>query len=183
MTLDLRIMRQGTDPTAESSLHALRDIMGLPVLAVEHGELLRFAFSADVDVVQARQVLERAACRAGRYVNVNRDAVLWDDAASTQVAPEAGYRVDLWVRQRGGGDARALQWFRQHTELPVSSVERGRWYRIHVTAPDAAEARRRVEELAVSRARRNGLLANPHAEAIVVLRVEPNVGGGVSHVV
>jgi hypothetical protein len=183
MNVDLRVMRQGIDPTAESSLHALRDIMGLPVLAVEHGELLRFTLDGDVPQPALRQALAAAACQAGRYVNLNRDVILWDAAESTQTPPGEGSHVDVWVVQKSGADRRALQWFRQHSELPLQSVQRGRWYRIHVTTSDLREARRLVEDLAASRTRRSGLLSNPHAEDICILGVEPNVSGGVEHAV
>ena len=174
MKYELRVQRQGMDPTAESSLHALRDIMGAPVIAVEHGELWRFVIEDTASELQVRDAIENAASRAGRYVNLNRDVMLWEARESTQVGPDHGYHVDLWVRQAQGDDARALQWFRRHTGLSIEQVQRGRWYRVHVDAADLLEARSCVEELATSRSRSSGLLANPHIETVEVLIVEAN---------
>jgi len=183
MTFELRIQRQGIDPTAESSLHALRDIMQLPVIAVEHGELLQIDVAGSVDSAATRQALEKAASRAGRYVNLNRDAMLWDVEDSTRPAPHSGCAVDLWVRQGDGGEARALQWFRQHSGVECQAVRRGRWYRVHVQTADPQEAKRCVAELANSRSRRVGLLANPHTESVDILRVQPNQKGSVGYAV
>jgi hypothetical protein len=183
MNVDLRVMRQGIDPTAESSLHALRDIMALPVLAVEHGERLHFELQDEQELRTLRDALAAAACQAGRYVNLNRDVLLWEEAESTQTPPREGCHVDVWVVQKDDHDARALQWFRQHTGLPLLRVQRGRWYRIHVATADPDEARRLVEDMAVSRTRRRGLLANPHAESMQILRVASNVSGGIHHAV
>lgn len=183
MMFELRVQRQGIDPTAESSLHALRDLMQLPVLAVEHGELLQFDVQGDIDTSLARAAIEKAASRAGRYVNLNRDAVIWEVNDSTRPTPTQGCAVDVWVRQGDGHDARALLWFRQYTGIDCRAVRRGRWYRVHVQTADPQEAQRWVEDLATSRTRKVGLLANPHTENVDILRVQPNQEGGVGHAV
>ena len=183
MKLELRVQRQGMDPTAESSLHALRDIMQLPVLAVEHGELLQFDVAEVADGSEARDALEKAASRVARYVNLNRDVMIWDVTESTRPMPAEGCAVDVWVRQGDGSDARALQWFQKYSDVECQSVRRGRWYRVHVCTEDTQEAKRWVEDLAVSRTRQAGLLANPHTDTIDILRVQPNQRGSVDHAV
>lgn len=174
MKYELRVQRQGVDPTAESSRHAMRDIMGAPVLAVEHGELWQFVVEGSASKRQVRDAIENAASRAGRYVNLNRDVMLWEEDESTQSSPDHGCHVDVWVRQAQGDDARALQWFRRHTGLVIEQMRRGRWYRVHVDIKDPLEAQRCVEALATSHSRSSGLLANPHSEKVDILRVGTN---------
>jgi hypothetical protein len=176
MNFALRVQRQGIDPTAESSLHALRDLMRLPVLAVEHAALWQIDVGHAPDLAAARRALEKAACRAGRYVNINRDAMIWDADDSTRPAPQAGCAVDVWVTQGDGRDARALQWFRQYSGVDCHLVRRGRWFRVHVHVADPEQAQRCVEDLATSRTRHAGLLANPHSDSVAILRVRRNPG-------
>lgn len=165
MSLDFLVQRAGGDPTAETSLHALRDLMRLPVRGVEAGTLWRFSVRPAGDSVHAE--LERAACRAGRYVNLNRDVYRWMQPEAKSV--ERGCLVDVWVLDGDGRDAVALSYFRAQVGSRVTDVRRGAFYRLHVEESEPSAARRLVEDLAVTRTRTHGLLANPNSQRVEIL--------------
>lgn len=174
MRLDFLIQRRGVDPTAESALHALRDLMHAPIEAVDHGTLWRFEVGADVEAPRLQAELERAACRAGRYVNTNRDTWAWLDshAAEPQAARE-GCSVALWITEGDGRDAVARRYFESRVSATLSAVQRGTFYRLWTRERDAVRARALVTEVAVTRTRTHGLLVNPHTERLEILAVTP----------
>lgn len=59
----------------------------------------------------------------------------------------------------------------------LSSVRSGEVWRLLVRAADHAEAAAKVEEMAVTRSRRHGLLVNPHYQGFALIRTEPAVTG------
>ncbi len=172
MRLDFLIRRRGLDPAAETALHALRDLMHSEVTDVERGTLWRFDLD-DVDAAhEVQRQLERAACRAGRYVNTNRDACHWlEPRADGAAAETATYRVALWVTHGDGSDAVARAYFQKSVDVALRAVRRGVFWALTITARDADAARNRVLDLAVTRTRTQGLLANPHHERVEVLQV------------
>jgi hypothetical protein len=145
------------------------------VHGVERAELWRFDLAPGADVAAARARFEAAACRAGRYVNLNRDACSWPDGARPypENAPRRGCAVDVWVRDGDGGDAAAFAYFRAEEPCLVD-LRRGTLWRLWLSEADRTAARERALEVAVARGRRHGLLANPHAQTAEVLHV---VGG------
>ncbi|UCE02568.1 MAG: hypothetical protein JSW67_15225 [Candidatus Latescibacterota bacterium] len=169
MQLDFLVRRSGLDPTAETCLHALRDLMQLPVHAVEHGTLWRFHVSAGDESVRTQ--LERAACRAGRYVNLNRDTCVWVEPGAR--AQTSACAVEVWVTQGDGRDPVALSYFRQQIGRGLTEVQSGVFYRLHVDEADPVAARRLVEDVATTRSRTHGLLANPHSQRVEILSVSP----------
>lgn len=172
---DLVIWRRGIDPAAETCEQALRDLMHLPVAAVQRAQLWRFRIAgAGADRSAWRAELQRAACRAGRYVNLNRDACAWVDGPRPYPAdgPPGGHAVDVWVRDGDGRDPVALDYFRR-TVAGLDDLERGVLWRLVLPEPDATRARRLAEDIAVRRSRHQGLLANPQAQSAVVLSVQP----------
>ena len=168
--LDLLVRRKGTDPVAETCAYALGTLMRLPIDAVETGDLWRFECTDAADMAPDRLV--QAACRAGRYVNTNRDRAAWVDWAHPGQAAAAGCTVDLWVRGLGGPDGVALRYFRTQGCSWLDRVEHGRWYRLWTRARDRAEARTLATEIALTRSRQHGLLLNPHMQQFEILAVQ-----------
>lgn len=173
-SLDLVVERRGLDPAAETCAHALRDLLLAPVAGVERADLWRFTLALGTDAGAARVRLEAAACRAGRYVNLNRDACSWPSGPRPypEAAPRRGCAVDVWVQDGDGSDPAALAYFRAQ-EPSVADLRRGTLWRLWLPDADARAARDRALDLAVTRARRQGLLANPHAQTAEVLCVVP----------
>jgi len=176
MHLDFLVMRKGLDPTAETTLHARRDLMGQDVTAVEHGILWRFDVETAEPDAALRQAIARAASRAGRYVNLNRDETSWLDAASqAQAGPDGCWGVDLWIHDGDGQDDVARSYFQGQIGRGLRRVRRGALYRLWLPRADAAAARRQAEQLARTRNRGEGLLMNPHSQNLEILGVR---GGG-----
>jgi len=178
--LDLVVWRRGLDPAAETCEAALRDLLRVGIVGVERAELWRFevaeAAGAERDALRAR--LRDAACRAGRYVNLNRDGCEWIDGPRRLgggAAPGVS-AVDIWVRDGDGRDPAALAWFRAQAAAAVYDLQRGTLWRLYLPTADAAAARELALDIAVTRARRQGLLANPHAQTAEVLYVVPEPG-------
>ena len=168
--LDLLVRRKGTDPVAETCAYALATLMRLPIDRVETGDLWRFEGPEAADVEPERLV--QAACRAGRYVNTNRDRAAWVDWAHPVQAAAAGCVVDLWVRGLGGPDGVALRYFRTQGCAWLTRVEHGRWYRLWTRVHDRAEARTLATEIALTRSRQHGLLLNPHMQQFEILAIQ-----------
>lgn len=181
MELDFEVTRRGIDPTAETCAHALRDLLGVAVLGVERAELWRFETGSCTPGERERRCeqLAAAASRAGRYVNPNRDRARWLDGPRPYdpAMPGGGCAVDIWVRDGQGTDPAALQYFRSQVDPHLRQVWRGVLWRLYLEGGDEAAARERALEIAVTRGRREGLLANPHAQTAVVLHVVPGPRG------
>jgi phosphoribosylformylglycinamidine (FGAM) synthase PurS component len=74
------------------------------------------------------------------------------------------FACDLLVRERTGDREEGFV-SRLNSRLEgvsVTSVRAGELWRLVVCAPDEDEARKKVEEMAVTRSRQEGLLLNPH---------------------
>jgi len=178
--LDLVVWRRGLDPAAETCEAALRDLLGVEVAAIERAELWRFEVgeAAGRERVALQERLRDAACRAGRYVNLNRDGCEWIDGprpARADAAPGC-WAVDVWVRDGDGRDPAAVEWFRAQAAPEVYDLRRGTLWRLYLPTADAAAARELALDIAVTRARRQGLLANPQAQTAEVLYVVPVAG-------
>ena len=172
MRLEFLVRRAGIDTTAETTLHALRALMGIAVDAVEHGTLWRFEIAAEPEILRVKDAIARAACRAGRYVNLNRDVVAWLDDASVRARVAPGqFATDLWITDGDGTDPTAADYFARQLGKPFQQVRRGTLYRLWAEHEDAASARAAALQVAVTRTRRQGLLMNPHAQSVEVLRV------------
>ena len=59
----------------------------------------------------------------------------------------------------------------------VAALEAGEAWRVILEAKDAKEAGRKVEEIAVTRSRRQGLFLNPHYQKLEILSTVPYGGG------
>ncbi len=87
---------------------------------------------------------------------------------------EGGERVfacDLFVSEQGGGRSAGYA-SRLNARLDgarVTSMRSGEVWRLLVRAQDKEEAARKVEEMAVTRSRRQGLLLNPHYQAFELI--------------
>jgi hypothetical protein len=193
MMLELWVARRGLDPAAESCLTALRDLLRTPVRDVERGELWRFHIEASEDADKAhadkahadkatdankatlRTRLQEAACRAGRYVNTNRDVFAWLDGPRPVAPCDAPgcFAADVWVRDGDGRDPAALAWFRAQAAPSLATVERGVLWRLVLPADTADAAREAALEIALARGRHQGLLANPHAQRAEVIDIVP----------
>ncbi|NIV74175.1 MAG: hypothetical protein GWN37_04905, partial [Gammaproteobacteria bacterium] len=166
------------------ALHALRDLMHAPIVGVERGTLWRFTFTDGAVSEALQRELERAACRAGRYVNTNRDEWTWLDGDLPQKDRAALSRtVSLWVTVGDGRDVVAREYFqarmaRTSLDATLTDVRRGTFYRLTTLHADPKAALESVLEIAVTRSRRHGLLLNPHYEQHEVL----SVGGASPHV-
>jgi hypothetical protein len=172
--LEMVVSRRGVDPAAATCESALRELLRAPVAGVERGELWRFELLAPgADPGALRAELQGAACRAGRYVNLNRDECRWLDGPRPYPpdAPRHGCAVDVWVRDGDGRDAVALAWFRKQVDAAIHDLWRGVVWRLWLPTPDPDAARETALELAVARGRRHGLLANPHSQSAEVLHV------------
>jgi phosphoribosylformylglycinamidine (FGAM) synthase PurS component len=172
--LDFVVARRGLDPAAESCETALRELLGVDLVALERAELWRFRVAA-VDTAERAALEERlrsAACRAGRYVNLNRDTCTWLAGPRPWAGPAAGVSaVDVWVCDGDGRDPAALAWFRSQASPRVEDVRHGVLWRLVLPLADPDRARERALEIAETRARRQGLLANPNAQTAEVLHV------------
>jgi hypothetical protein len=170
--LDYLVVRRGTDPAAETAAMALRDLLHLPIAGVERGELWRFELAPDARLAPAREAIERAAARAGRYLNSNRDTGIWLEGPRPypRAAPRGGTAVDLWVRNGDGRDAAALRYFERQPDAAVRGLRRGVLWRLWVQAP-ADRAEEIAWNAAETRSRSQGLLFNPHAQTGEILAV------------
>ena len=77
------------------------------------------------------------------------------------------YACDLLIRERTGDREEGFV-SRLNSRLDgvtVTSVRAGEIWRLIVSAPDEGEARKKVEEMAVTRSRQEGLLLNPHYQS------------------
>jgi hypothetical protein len=81
--------------------------------------------------------------------------------------------ADVWVRDGDGRDAAALAYFRQRVTPRLADLGCGILYRLWLREPDPEAARRLALQLAVTRSRRAGLLANPHYQTVEVLEIVP----------
>lgn len=174
--LDLLVMRRGTDPGAETCAHALRDLLGAPVNSVERGTLWRFEIATEgaAEPAALAPALERAALRAGRYVNGNRDTCTW--IAGAPLAPPVpgdGVPVDVWVYDGDGRDPVALAYFRSQAGAAVRDVRRGTRWRLWIRAASPEAAREVASDLAWTRSRAHGLLCNPQAQTAEILPAVP----------
>jgi hypothetical protein len=178
MELVFEVARRGIDPAAATCEHALRDLLGLDVTAVERSEMWRFDVGAvpAASLGELRVRLAAAASRAGRYVNPNRDRASWMNAPRPYSSAAAGCAVDVWVCDGDGTDGRAGQYFRSRAHAGLVGVRRGILWRLYLPLADPAAARAQALDIAVRRGRRHGLLANPHAQSAVVLHVVPAPG-------
>jgi hypothetical protein len=169
--LDFLVTRRGVDPAAETAAMALTDLLATPVAGVERGELWRFTLAPGAQVAPARAALERAACRAGRYVNTNRDIWTWLDAPRPYpaAAPRGGTAVDIWVTDGDGRDPVAARDFGAEVS-DLRDVRRGILWRLWLPV-DAQAAADLAWSIAETRARRQGLLFNPHAQKAEILAV------------
>ena len=172
--LDLLVRRKGVDPAAETCLHALQVLMQVAVERVERGTLWRFELESDAEPEAVRRLkddLLRAACRAGRYLNPNRDAGVWlDELGAT---PNPSCVALLWIRERDGLDPVAQAYFSQRSGVPLRDLRRGTFYRLWIPSRDAEAAARLALEVAVTRTRKQGLLANPHSQTVELLELVP----------
>jgi hypothetical protein len=183
IALDLLVRRRGTDPAAETCSHALADLLDAPVAGVERGDLWRFEL-ADLpagSLDESREAIERAAARAGRYVNLNRDVCGWlrGPLPYPEAAPRGGTAVDLWVCDGEGRDEVALAYFRARCPAGLQDLRRGTWWRLWLRGGTPHEARERAWDLAFLRSREHGLLCNPHAQQAEILSVvhDPSLEG------
>jgi hypothetical protein len=83
---------------------------------------------------------------------------------------ERGSRIfacDLFVSEQGGGkdEGYASRLNARLDGAKITGMKSGEVWRILVRAEDAEEAARKVEEMAVTRTRKHGLLLNPHYQA------------------
>jgi len=172
MRLEFLVRRKGIDATAETCLEALQGLMGLAVERVEHGKLWRFELEGDGERAQRKEEIARAACRAGRYVNTNRDVYAWlDESAAAAVVPPGHSATDLWIREGEGNDPVAQAYFAAKLGARLLHLQHGTLYRLWAPLADPAAARAFALEVAVSKSRRQGLLMNPHSQTLEVLRV------------
>ena len=171
-TLDYLVARRGIDPAAETAAMALHDLLATPVCGVERGELWRFSLEPGADVTAARAAIARAAARAGRYVNTNRDAGTWLDAPRPYPAgaPPGGSAVDIWVTDGDGTDAVAAAYFARQPGTHLRGVRRGILWRLWLPVPQAAAADV-AWAAAETRSRHQGLLFNPHVQRAEIVGV------------
>jgi hypothetical protein len=175
MKLDFYVTRRGIDPAAQTCMTALRDLMHLDVAGVERGALWCFDLPDQAPLTTSRERLRQAACRAGRYVNTNRDVAAWLEGPRPYptAAPATGHAVDIWVRDGDGADAAALGWFRAQALPELRGVRRGILWRLWLPARAPAAARALALDIAATRNRHHGLLANPHSQSATILDVVP----------
>ena len=172
MRLEFLVRRKGIDATAETCLEALQGLMGLAVDRVEHGTLWRFELEGKGEVAARKAEVARAACRAGRYVNTNRDFYAWmDENSAAAVVPAGRTATDLWIRAGEGEDAVAQAYFAPKLGARLLHLQQGSLYRLWAPLADPAAASAFALEVAVTRTRRQGLLMNPHSQTLELLRV------------
>jgi hypothetical protein len=77
------------------------------------------------------------------------------------------FACDLFVSEQGGGkdEGYASRLNARLEAAKITGMKSGEVWRILVRAEDAEEAARKVEEMAVTRSRKHGLLLNPHYQA------------------
>jgi hypothetical protein len=77
------------------------------------------------------------------------------------------FACDLFVSEQGGGKDKgyASRLNERLSGVKVTGMKSGEVWRVLVRAEDLEEAARKVEEMAVTRTRKHGLLLNPHYQA------------------
>ncbi len=77
------------------------------------------------------------------------------------------FACDLFVSEQGGGkdEGYASRLNARLEGAKITGMKSGEVWRILVRAEDVEEAARKVEEMAVTRSRKHGLLLNPHYQA------------------
>jgi len=93
-------------------------------------------------------------------------------------AAEGIFACDLLVTEKeSGADAGYLERLGPRLgDVRLSGVRSGEVWRLLVRAKDQAEAAAKVEEMAVTRTRRHGLLVNPHYQGFALIRTAPSTG-------
>ena len=91
-------------------------------------------------------------------------------------ADRDGFAVDVWVEDDEGADAEALAYFRQ-AESRLNDLRRGIVWRLWLGVGSEDDACALATEITVTRARRHGLLMNPHAQRSTILSVVGAPGG------
>ncbi len=81
------------------------------------------------------------------------------------------FACDLFVSEQGGGknEGYASRLNARLDGAKVTGMKSGEVWRILVRAEDVEEAARKVEEMAVTRTRKHGLLLNPHYQAFELI--------------
>lgn len=166
--LDLVVSRRGVDPAALTCEEALQSLLRLDVERVERALLWRFSIEA-VGSEDVRAAIVRAAMRAGRDVNANRDRWTWADE---EAAPEsAGCVADVWVCDDDGRDLASLAYYGDVLGPRLVDLRRGVRWRIYFGTGSWEAALALTQEITTARSRRQGLLMNPQAQTAEILSV------------
>jgi hypothetical protein len=98
-----------------------------------------------------------------------------DLGADLPGAGEGVFACDLLVTERESGrDAAWAERLGPRLQgVRLSGVRSGEVWRLLVRAKDPAEAAAKIEEMAVTRTRRQGLLVNPHYQGFALIRTVP----------
>ena len=100
--------------------------------------------------------------RDGKLVVVSKDITRY--CAADNISPTLQAALDDWAN------------IAPRLEAPLRTVQRGTFYRLWTAESDPAALEATAVQVAVSRTRRQGLLMNPHAQTLEVLRVWSNSG-------
>ena len=164
----LRSWLKVADLTALSAEDAVRRVLGFgdTVRGLYRSEVWAFEFLEGAD---GPQTLERLARETNLLVNPNKHA--HEIAGGESLHP----RGNAWVLAARPGDGSDLAETLERHRLvsPAPAVHRGVLWELDL-APDT-DRRQVLEELAVARERRRGLLTNPHMED-ATLFLDPPTG-------
>jgi hypothetical protein len=148
------------DPEASSALAVAR--RRLPA-AAQLQSLRRVRVFELRGPLPAREVQSDLLHRSTRFYNPNKERCTLRVANSDAAPVLPGERVVLVTERGAGRNAAAERWWRHETGKNIEVREGTAWI---LGFERDAPAARRAEELAVLRDRRNGLLANPHAQEV-----------------
>ena len=167
-TAALRLWLKVADPTALTARETLQRALGYGRLLRNVGRSEIWAFRWE-EAVEARTILSRLARETNLFANPNKHHLEIAEGREA-LSPPGNAWVLTW---REGEGRRREETLRRHRLLgSAPEIRRGVLWELDVDLPEP-ERLATVEEIAVTRERKRGLLANPHMERAVVLAAPP----------
>jgi phosphoribosylformylglycinamidine (FGAM) synthase PurS component len=165
--VELLVRLKVPDVVALTAANALRGRMGYGEVLAQLRRADYYLFQVQADSAEAAvAVVQDLAEHTNLFVNPNKHAFEVRLRAPAHQVPsgDGAYEVNCLVRSlEGAAEAALLEALRKlgYGQV-VTAVTAGTLWTMRLRASDAAAALRLAEEIAITRSRDQGLLANPH---------------------
>lgn len=162
----LRVWLPVTDPVAISAIMTLKNSMKIPLQGIESSNLWEFEFEDSIadQMALTRDIVEKT----GLFVNPNRDRFeITDDLSNLDRSSRTPETKVRWVVVRDGNGDRADiidKLSLRYSISGISSICHGRLWRLLLIVSEDRAADELVKQIVLTESRKQGLLANPHAQ-------------------